>query len=1299
MNSEDIKLFDHNESAFQKLMSSLEKYPLAFIEHATGTGKSMILLKYLYLMMRHKRILFITLHYEMFDQLFGSQMATLNMSKSDFKKFGTLIYHNIIKHNMKELIDQYDCFVFDEAHHCGAPKWGASILELKNLVKNTPGKVMIGMTATGTRYLDDFLDVSEKYFDGKTVSKLSVSWAILNNLLPAPLYINSSNKCVEKIQYLKQLLKRVPKVEESKILFDKVAKMESKITKDSDVASVLKKYGVKQGEKYIVFCKDIKDLKQKMEEANGWFSTDIKMFQAHSGQNSKKNRSEINEFGKKREEISLMFAVDIFNEGFHIEDVDGILMFRKTKSPIIYFQQIGRALSFSLRKKQIKIFDFVDNISENDVINELYKEIISESKKLIKENPENKELYEEILSRFKIIDDTSATMDILNDLENKIKEEFFIKSKIEKAIMRLEEYRFYNPKSDFFSDVSFNKVETIYLKAFQYIINMNDYLTDLHIEKLSKLNIDFGKSIELDMKRRKRDLGEYKTYNELFKHKYEEFVSDYVKFFNINQFRPRFESTGVEQELYSKHRFYLSTLSRKKIINMISKFSFKSTVEEIILTGGVPQKEDIDEYLNYLREKIVNNLVLDNIEEKVLSRLKNAISVEDVTLMTYAENSSSLEYKINKAINILKRYKDKHPDEDFSNVVKFHTDIEILKAVNTIYKYAKKINNNQFKLLLELGIKLPDVINMTMEERLQLLKQYSSIYEKEQAEKNNIITIYTDFVKKNGRRPNIKDKNEQRLAVAYYDQVFKTTVPKLRSIVIVLKTCDIPLSFFEKALVGETLTTDEITSYFNKIKEKINKNDVINPMELKVLRSLYNNQNYCNKEELALVIKTQKYAIDFEELLADDKKTKNEKIGYMSTNHKFMSKRMLESAINHGIEVPQSLIDEVDNLGIERTIYEREQHNLYSFLLEFETYIKTNKKRPIKDSTLDRQYREYISRLHTTKLNGMLKLLTDNGISLIFEEKVLLGELNNSMVDEYIKELEKKPVLDSLERRVYNLLLNNLDNRASYMVTPITKRTDNSIQSKIYNSLIDRIKEQPLKKIDDYFEISYLNSTSINRLRRYRDNILANIYLQRIADKLKNSKMTMNEILTEEEMNVYLHLNNSTNLEEYYYDLIKKIKNIDYKNSFYQAKVGYQDFIDRYIGFVTTHEGIRPDEMSTNEEEQRLASEYKSIIDILSKSDLSLIENAISNSIKKSEEDSFYENFINFILTNERFPCMNAIDENELKLANIFISMNKKLSKEEQSYISILRKKFAANTMRASKEFSTMRDKSLKKIN
>lgn len=156
----DIELFPHNETAYQALTNGLIDYPLAFLEHATGTGKSFILLKYLYKHQRQKRILFISMHEEMFGQLFDEQMTTLGISKNDFYKFDTMIYANLLKQNPQKLVEEYDCIVFDEAHHCGAEKWSEVILKLKELILQHKDKVMIGATATSIRYLDNFMDVS-----------------------------------------------------------------------------------------------------------------------------------------------------------------------------------------------------------------------------------------------------------------------------------------------------------------------------------------------------------------------------------------------------------------------------------------------------------------------------------------------------------------------------------------------------------------------------------------------------------------------------------------------------------------------------------------------------------------------------------------------------------------------------------------------------------------------------------------------------------------------------------------------------------------------------------------------------------------------------------------------------------------------------------------------------------------------------------------------------------------------------------------------------------------------------------
>ena len=48
----------------------------------------------------------------------------------------------------------------------------------------------------------------------------------------------------------------------------------------------------------------------------------------------------------------------MLNEGVHIEGVDGVILLRPTASPILYKQQIGRALSVSGNKTPI-IFDAI----------------------------------------------------------------------------------------------------------------------------------------------------------------------------------------------------------------------------------------------------------------------------------------------------------------------------------------------------------------------------------------------------------------------------------------------------------------------------------------------------------------------------------------------------------------------------------------------------------------------------------------------------------------------------------------------------------------------------------------------------------------------------------------------------------------------------------------------------------------------------------------------------------------------------------------------------------------------------
>ena len=69
--SSKVLLFEHNEIAYQKLIEALKNSKCTTINHATGTGKSFIVLKYLY-EHRDKKYLYIAPTYPIIDQLLKS---------------------------------------------------------------------------------------------------------------------------------------------------------------------------------------------------------------------------------------------------------------------------------------------------------------------------------------------------------------------------------------------------------------------------------------------------------------------------------------------------------------------------------------------------------------------------------------------------------------------------------------------------------------------------------------------------------------------------------------------------------------------------------------------------------------------------------------------------------------------------------------------------------------------------------------------------------------------------------------------------------------------------------------------------------------------------------------------------------------------------------------------------------------------------------------------------------------------------------------------------------------------------
>lgn len=110
--------------------------------------------------------------------------------------------------------------------------------------------------------------------------------------------------------------------------------------------------------------------------------------------------------------LRLLFCVNMFNEGIHVADVDGVILFRPTISPIIYKQQIGRALS-AMKGGVPLIIDAV-NYFEN-----LYSisSVQAEMAEIINFYRNNRREDEVIVDSFEIVDEVRECRELINRLE------------------------------------------------------------------------------------------------------------------------------------------------------------------------------------------------------------------------------------------------------------------------------------------------------------------------------------------------------------------------------------------------------------------------------------------------------------------------------------------------------------------------------------------------------------------------------------------------------------------------------------------------------------------------------------------------------------------------------------------------------------------------------------------------------------------------------------------------------------------------------------------------------------------
>lgn len=79
----------------------------------------------------------------------------------------------------------------------------------------------------------------------------------------------------------------------------------------------------------------------------------------HSGPTSAPRADSLRKL--KSGDLEILCAVDVFNEGLDVPDINTVLMLRPTESPVIFLQQLGRGLRRAEGKDALVVVDFIGN--------------------------------------------------------------------------------------------------------------------------------------------------------------------------------------------------------------------------------------------------------------------------------------------------------------------------------------------------------------------------------------------------------------------------------------------------------------------------------------------------------------------------------------------------------------------------------------------------------------------------------------------------------------------------------------------------------------------------------------------------------------------------------------------------------------------------------------------------------------------------------------------------------------------------------------------------------------------------
>lgn len=267
-----------------------------------------------------------------------------------------------IKEDRLKLIKDTKYIICDECHHLLAPKWNKY---LHKILDNLDCKI-IGLTATPVR--GDSKNIITEWFNGVQVKPLNLIDGI-------------ALKFISKLKYVVAYAKIEDKLDRKLNDIDRY-----KISNLLNVPTILKKYipeeYLKRNLKIPIFVPNIKYIEEAKQSCYNWLheaypDKNINIYSISSANSLNKIISEKNNFieNENCNDIDILISIDMLKEGLHLPKLSVEIMLRKTKSPLVYFQQVGRVIN----DREPIIFDLINNQAHLYEIKRQYNNLCKES--------------------------------------------------------------------------------------------------------------------------------------------------------------------------------------------------------------------------------------------------------------------------------------------------------------------------------------------------------------------------------------------------------------------------------------------------------------------------------------------------------------------------------------------------------------------------------------------------------------------------------------------------------------------------------------------------------------------------------------------------------------------------------------------------------------------------------------------------------------------------------------------------------------------------------------------------------